>query len=228
MYDDFYESYEPSKYDLMIEELKETLRNSVKQEYIDRINKLEEENKALQEIKKNFESIKTDYERKSQECEWEKEKVLQNAVKEAKETRLKELMADVQREYWQVGNDYLEQPKCDKCDENRRIHYVTPRGRDAVEECECATKKSIFVPKSKIIYEIALRNGVLKSWFTAQKSNDDDDYYISKDYLGHRERVSEDADVSTLNKENLYIYYFETREKCQEFCNLLNTETRES
>lgn len=57
----------PSEFDEKIEELKNELRESVKKEVKDELEKLREENKKLQGIKENFESIKEDYERKKAE-----------------------------------------------------------------------------------------------------------------------------------------------------------------
>jgi len=50
-----------SEFDAKIEELKNELRKSVKKEVKDELEKLREENKKLQGIKENFESIKEDY-----------------------------------------------------------------------------------------------------------------------------------------------------------------------
>lgn len=56
--------FEPSEFDEKIEELKNELRESVKKEINDEIEKLRKENKELQGIKRNFESVKKDFERK--------------------------------------------------------------------------------------------------------------------------------------------------------------------
>lgn len=50
----------PSEFDAKIEELKNELRKSVKKEVKDELEKLREENKKLQGIKEDFESIKED------------------------------------------------------------------------------------------------------------------------------------------------------------------------
>lgn len=56
--------FEPGEFDEKIEELKNELRESVKKEINDGIEKLRKENKELQDIKKNFESIKKDFKKK--------------------------------------------------------------------------------------------------------------------------------------------------------------------
>ena len=61
--------FEPGEFDEKIEELKNELRESVKKEINDEIEKLRKENKELQGIKRNFESVKKDFERKKDECD---------------------------------------------------------------------------------------------------------------------------------------------------------------
>lgn len=77
------ESYfEPSELDEKIEELKEELRKSVRQEIKDEIEKLRKENRELQDIKKNFEAVKRDFEEKKAECD----RVMQQAEYKASES----------------------------------------------------------------------------------------------------------------------------------------------
>lgn len=75
--------FEPSEFDAKIEELKNELRESVKKEVKDELEKLREENKKLQGIKENFESIKKDYGRKKAECE----SAMRNAETKARQAR---------------------------------------------------------------------------------------------------------------------------------------------
>ena len=109
--------FEPGEFDEKIEELKNELRESVKKEINDEIEKLRKENKELQDIKKNFESVKKDFERKKDECD----RAIRNAESKAKQARLKELMEYFKVTLWSVDGDYWYKKKCDKCDKYRRI-----------------------------------------------------------------------------------------------------------
>ena len=91
---------------MQISEFKDSLKQSVSHEWIDKMNVLEKENAELQEVKRNFEAIKSDYEKKKRECEWEKEKVVKNAEYEARRARLRDLMKDVQKMFWDVSYTY--------------------------------------------------------------------------------------------------------------------------
>lgn len=71
-YDDF---YEPSEFDEKVEEFKDYLRNSVKDEIKEEISKLKEENAKLQAVRNNWDKLKSDYENKLQEIKKETAKM---------------------------------------------------------------------------------------------------------------------------------------------------------
>lgn len=220
-YEDF---YEPSEYDQMVEEFKETLRASVKKEWLDRMNRLEEENKKLQEVKKNFKAIKKDFENAKCDCEAEKNRALVNAKREAYNARLSELLGDVQSDYWKITTEHISQPKCDKCDKNRQIEYITPMGRKAKEYCSCYDSKLMYIPEQMTIYEIKLRNthdDKVGIWFI-RKYKDEDLFINSTEYLGNKKIIDNDTSVDEIPVDNKYDLYFKSMEKCQEYCDYLN------
>lgn len=221
-YEDF---YEPSEYDQMVEEFKETLRESVKKEWLDRMNKLEEENNKLREVKKHFEAIKADYEEAKRNCEAEKNRALVNAKREAYKARLSELLGDVQANYWKITSERVPKPKCDKCDNNRRIKYITPMGREATEYCSCYDGETIYIPEQMTMYEIKLHNTYdekMGIWFI-QKYKDDDLFVNSTEYLGNRVIIEDGTTFDEISVDNKYNLYFKSIEKCQEYCDYLNS-----
>ena len=222
-YEDF---YEPSEYDEMVEEFKNTLRESVKQEWKDRMAKLEAENKELQEVKKNFKAIKDDYENAKSNCEAEKNRALVNAKREAYKARLSELLGDTQVNYWKITTERIQKPKCDKCDDNRRIKYITPMGREATEYCSCYDGGTRYIPEQMTMYEIKLRNTYderVGIWFI-KKYKDDDLFVNSTEYFGNRVIIEDDTDLDEISADNKYDLYFKSIEKCQEYCDWLNNK----
>ncbi len=140
-YDDFYDNY--SEFDQLVDEFKASLLKSIKEEYIDKMNKLEKENNELQDVKINFEEIKQEYKEKK----WELEREKQDCLFKAKRMRLSELMKDFEVVMYKVGKSYTEKPKCNKCDNNRKVNFTSPSGRELHEDCECSIKNSLYVPK---------------------------------------------------------------------------------
>lgn len=86
---------------------------------------MKEENRKLQGIKNNFEQVKKDYERKKLECD----RMMCEAEKNAKRMRIEELMERFKTFLWSPSWEYLYGPKCDKCDESRRIEVTLPSGK---------------------------------------------------------------------------------------------------
>lgn len=219
-YEDF---YEPSEFEQMVEEFKEELRSSVRKEWIDKMNRLEEENKELQEVKKNFNQIKNDYAKAEWECKRESEIAIANAKKDAYKARLSELLGDMKAEYWRIKKEFVKKPKCDKCDNNRMVAYITPLGKQAKEYCTCAETESKYVPCEMVIYQIQLSNSKIGARFVKKSKHDEDTFVSDSEYYGYRFVVKDEDDISTLAENNEYSLYFESLERCQEYCDYLNS-----
>lgn len=220
---DFEDFYEPSEFEQMVEDFKEELRTSVKKEWLDKMKRLEEENKELREVKKNFEQIKNDYEKAKWECKKESEIAIANAKKDAYKARLSELFGDMKSEYWSIKKEYIKKPKCDKCDNNRMVAYITPLGKQAKEYCTCAETESKYVPCEMVIYQIYLYNSRMGASFIKKNKEDEDIWINDSEYFGKKFVVKDEDDISTLTENNEYNLYFESLEKCQEYCDYLNS-----
>lgn len=137
MYEDFYNEG-PSDYELFMNDLKETLKKSIKDEFIKEMDKLRAENKKLQDVKENFEQIKLDYAHKEQELKAREQDMEKNLARK----KIMELatIADMKAQIYYIDDDTAYLPKCDKCDENRLIHFKSPTGKDCTEPCpDCGT-----------------------------------------------------------------------------------------
>ena len=114
------EFYENSPYTDEIEALQSAIRNSIKKEVLEEMNRLQEENRKLQGIKEHFESVKRDYERKKSECD----RIIANAEYNARTARFSELMKDHKVIRWNVSYKLAYGAKCDKCDNSRHIEIT--------------------------------------------------------------------------------------------------------
>ena len=216
-YDDYDDFYEPSKFDEEIEKFKDVLRNSVKEEIRNEMEKLKKENAELQEIKENFESIKNDYETKKSELYFKQKKV----AKDVAWKRLEELFSDcgMNTILYRLSTEYTEKPKCDKCDKNRFIHFKSPSGRDLTEQCECAKKNTKYIPKENCCTEFRLRDRKnLSMWFKPSCIGSCDEDYDSV----YVECIGDDKTFEELEECNKYRLFFKSKEKCQLYCDYLN------
>ena len=162
MYYEFDDYFEPGEFDEKIEELKNELRESVKKEINDEIEKLRKENKELQGIKNNFESIKRGFERKKEECE----RVMKDAEHRAKHARLAELMEQMKLVLWSVTWETRYKRKCNKCDCWRNVKVTLPSGNTVSDTCICAKTARVYHPKENVLYEIADRGLDFRVWYS--------------------------------------------------------------
>ena len=210
--------FEPGEFDEKIEELKNELRESVKKEINDEIEKLRKENKELQGIKRNFESVKKDFERKKDECD----RAIRNAESKAKQARLKELMEHFKVTLWAVSWDYRYKKKCDKCDKNRRIQVALPSGKTVDDECSCRVSKKVYYPKENALYELSERNREFMAWYRA-KGDGEEEYFVGGPRAEYAKVVVDhNKDFKEIEVEELRKVFFTTEEECQAFCNYIN------
>ena len=217
MYDDF---YEPSEFDIMVEELKEELRKSVKKEYTDKIENLQKQLDELSDIKKNWDA-------KVAELNTEKlktQRVMMQAENEAKRMTLHKLLEPLQTQAWGItcNSKYIRE-KCDKCDENGYIHFRSPSGKDCTEKCECRKMKTVYCPTEAEVYQISGKSHGVGAKLTYKFSHsnmtyewDDEFKLCSSVYDG---RPFEEID-------SYYWFVFLDKEKAQEYCDWLNKKGR--
>ncbi len=212
--------FEPGEFDEKIENLKEKLRNSVKQETKDTIEKLRKENQELQSIKKNFEAIKNDFEKKKHEYKI----AMRDAECKAKQARLSELMENNKVIVYGVESEYLYKKKCDKCDINRNIQITLPSGKVVNDRCKCNVTMKAYKPKRYELYELSQRVGESKvhAWYK-KKIGTVSDYYFEKETTHADMMVDHNVNFEDIVYKRRGIF-FTSAEECQEFCDYLNKD----
>jgi hypothetical protein len=223
-YEDFYDNY--TEFDVQIDEFKKSLLTSVKKEFLDEMNALKKENEELQEVKRNWEKIQQEYQWKQLELEGEKSR----AKTETRKERLSELFQDKQLILYNPAIKYSENPKCNKCNKDRKIPYISPLGNNLFENCVCSEPKKEYFPEKYIWYEFRLNNydKELNVWYKALKSSSDSDQeYFEAD---SNTRSVKEIYTSEKNFENLdkYWTFFKTEEECQKYCDWLNQKNNKT
>jgi hypothetical protein len=213
--EDFYN--EPSEFDIAIEEFKSNLMKSVKDEFVTEMDRLKKENAELQAVKKDFEGIKRDYENKKREVERERNDLQYKLRRE----RLVDLLKDHKIILYKAYSKSVRPPKCDKCDSNRRVEYISPLGRKTHENCLCSEGKTVYYPHEFMRYEFRLnrnKNGVI-AWY--RQYSDDEDGLAYDSSIHADEIYSLDMKFEDLKR---YSTFFKTKEECQSYCDYLNSE----
>ena len=138
MSDDFYRYYDDfSEMDQFLDELKQTALKNAKEEFLQKMERLEKENDELQEVKKNWKQLKLELEREKENYKFDKDKLEREIARKKIDELLK--MAQWSDKIYYIDSVYGYVPKCGKCD-NRKIHFTSPSGKDMTEPCPvCGT-----------------------------------------------------------------------------------------
>ena len=207
MWDDY---YEPTEFDIAMDEFKASIVDHVRQEIKDKIDRLEKENAELREVKNNWKQIQAEHERAMRELRREKEQ----AKKQAEHARLQTVFRDLCTTGYRAHCEYMKGPKCDKCDENRKIHFVSPMGRPMTEDCQCAASKVFYIPKEESLVSFYIGDGVQSRYYTRS-----DDAYADR-YDRCAEVYSElPEELETINS---YRGVFLNVADCQAYCDWHN------
>lgn len=217
--DDFYN--EPSEFEIKMGELKESIAKSVKEEFVEEMERLRIENKNLQEIKEHFEQVKKDYERKKQECD----RKIFEAEQSAKRMRAEEIMERYKIFLWNPRVNYLYGPKCSKCDKDRKLEITLPSGRKIKDACKCSnTGMEVMRPMRMVMYEIAERNRDIAAWYKPCGKKGDRYYtldYVPSVYL--EKTIVPGTSFDEVERiKNQREVLFTTEEECREYCEYVN------
>ena len=218
MYDDF---YEPSEFEIMVEEFKDELRKSVKKEYLDKIAGLEKRLGELTDIKQNWD-------KKVAELNAEKRKAqlaVMSAEADARKATLKELLEPLKKQMWGIKQEwsYIRE-KCDKCDKDGYIHYKSPAGRDMKEECSCRKQKSVYHPVEAEVYEIDGRDRRPGARFVFRFEHSN----LAWEWEDRFKHVDEIYDGRPFEEIGSYYWViFDDKDKAQEYCDYLNSHKKE-
>lgn len=206
MYDDW---YEPSEFDIMIDEFKTELRNSVKKEIQDEIIALKNENARLQDIKINWDNKCKEL--RDAKLEYENAKRL--AISEAKKMRLHELFSDYIKPAWYPDYEYeYIRDKCTECDNDGYIHFKSPQGHDCKELCDCRKKQLVWTVHPAKICEI-ITDGYPPKYNPYRVVFD-----VTRDKEDEFRTATQVYDGESFDKVDSYRIVFLDKEKCEEYC----------
>lgn len=227
-YYDHYEYYfEPSEYDIMVEEFKDELRKSVKTEIQEEIKSLRQQLDELKEFRDNRTKLIHEHEVAILAMQTEVAKA-QREAKESEEkwkkARLYQLLGDYLTVGWKVGYKWEYGEKCDECDKDRRIHFFSPSGREYTEECQCAKRYYEYFPQEVTLSKMYVRKKNFHYYDNGQfdyhnryytvKQEDEFDIYETSDVYEHG-----DVDFETININRAV---FLNEEDCRKYCDWKN------
>ena len=219
------EEFYTNKYAEEIQVLEKAVRNSVRREILDEMNRLKRENEELQDVKGHFDEIKADYERKKAECD----RVISWAEYDARNARLEKLLADHRLIKWKIECTLAYGPKCDRCNKSREIKVTLPSGRVVDDRCRCRTESEYYYyPTPYVLHEISDGYGIRA--FYKECGSDGKKYYILDDglsiYDDFMQKKIETWKNNGMSNEEIRELLLDSKEECQSICDALNAKRK--
>jgi len=137
--------FDYDEFDQQIEEFKNSLRDSVKQEIQDKIKNLEDELAKYADIKANYEAKMSEMNNTIAEYNRMKDELQKDQEEKLRKLAYTDIFKGDGIDAWGIcySWDYIT-PKCDKCDDKRQIHFKSPSGVDHYEPCSCSKKRATY------------------------------------------------------------------------------------
>lgn len=221
-YDDYFG--EPNEFEMQVEEFKDALRNSVKDEIKSRIESLENELATLKEFRDERYKFIHEYEAKIREAQKEAsdaKRFAKESEEKWKKARLHELLGDYLTVGWRAESKWEYGEKCDKCDDDRKIHFTSPRGKEYTEDCECAKRYYRYFPQEATLSKIYVRKKDFR-WDDKGETDFYNRYYTVKEdnEYDRYESAAEVYTSSDIDFEKVISYraVFLNEEDCKKYC----------
>lgn len=216
-YEDHSDCQEPSEFDEAVDGFKELLRKQVAQEVQNELEALRKSNRELAEQAKELPKLL----REASKAKVEYEAAKRSAEYEASKKGINDLLKIMATPKFKVRHTWAKGPKCGMCDDDRRINYTTPSGKEAYETCECSVTHPKYIVTEVMAKTISKNRYGTKVWYTLN-----DDYFSSpedNDYI-HTTVLYEPVDIEEMVEGNYSNYGFEDRESAQEYADALNAQ----
>lgn len=165
--------FEPNEFEQQIDEFKESLRTSVKEEIAKEITDLKATVKEQAGKLVNLALLENNAMRARQEYEHKAAQASREARAAVEKEGLRKLLGVLAEPRYRIAITYRQPPKCDKCNEERRIPYTTPMGRKAAERCDCSESESFYEVQEQYVHEVAKHGGEVVVWYENVKRHTD-------------------------------------------------------
>ena len=218
IYDNEYDFFEPSEEQIVLDEVCDIFKKMVRQEVQDELASLRKQNAELREFRDN----KSKYEREFASVKRDCANKIAQAENKAKQMRIHSLLGDNFTVGYMVYRINTRPPKCNKCDEHRRVEFKSPLGRTFKEDCEC----------SKYTVTYAVKEVELMKFYIRQNSNPNicryykhaDDVYNDKEDCNEYDYVTRIYNNEPFEDVRYYSTVFLDKDECQAYCDWKNTQ----
>lgn len=227
-----YNEYDDEDDYLIDESVYDLLRKiecSVKQKYEDKIKKLEQELDELKDFKKDRNSLLNEI----KSLKWKLDESEKDVRKKAANLKLKDIIEATSKPCYGIAlNSRYIYDKCDKCDDHRYIHFLSPSGRDMSEPCKCSERVWEYIVEPARLMSICTYDysdseikGIqlkhaIESDFVAFMQNGDRDSCTEKRIFYNGQKFNELTDYQ------IRLLYFRNKEDAESAAAYLNGKNK--
>lgn len=217
MYEDYDDYYEPTLAEEIFEEAKTKLENALKKEFIE---KIQEAEKVLEKQDEKETELRAK-ENKLNRRERELESKFRDLENEFAKKKLGEFMAMLQKylgqTYYQVNHYGELKPKCDACNDKRKLDITLPDGSTKSIDCSCNKYINSYRVEEKGMVGIYIeKDGSQQKIWLKYNDSGDDVSSMNPTYKLH-EKFEDVKD-----KNSSYKVFYTNKEEAQKHADYLN------
>jgi regulator of replication initiation timing len=216
--------YEPTPADEIFFEAKQKLEECLKESVKYKLTSTIEENKRLKEENEKMRE-------KVRNIEW-KEKSLEQREKDMERNVLRKKFSEMLKpleerdQIYRVNYSYKMGEKCNKCDENRKLPYTTPRGKTAYEDCVCSKTYKVWNVEKADIIKLSLYKKRDYPYSLSITPIYDSASYDEMYCKFELETFIENIDDFNMDEFRYNKVGFKNKDDCQKFCDYLNQKEK--
>lgn len=233
--------YEPSEEEIFLDELKDKFREILREDVKIELERLKQENEELRKTVKEYNDMKNKLSSKERELQYKEDNLRREVEKDFYNKTIEEVFAEAleDSEVWYVEWVPHERPKCNLCNEERKLVATYPDGTTVSKDCNCASPIYSYEPLLSINKEIKFHKAYKPRY------SDDKKMYLRKFYRPDKsfveacdhygdfiiENIFDDFtdDVKICHKAKSYgeRIAFRNKEACQKYCDWLNSKSKD-
>ncbi|MNN65863.1 hypothetical protein D3C81_1813980 [compost metagenome] len=120
---------------------------------------------------------------------------------------------------YRATRTYNKGPKCDKCNDKRKIEFISPLGKTMTEDCSCSESIIGYEPEEQVLYEFRKRDtydNKMTVWYRPYRDSDDGFTYHSSTVANSVYEKGMDFE-----KVDRFGTFFKDKEDCLAYCDWL-------
>ena len=233
--------YEPSEGELFFNEMKEKFREILLEDVNSELSRLTKENAELRKTVKEYNDKKMELFRRERDIQYKEDNLRRDVEKEFYNKTMEEVFEHLleDSEVWYAEHIPHEKPKCNLCNEERKLIATYPNGEIVKKQCDCASPIYVYEPIISVNKQIKFHKAYKPRYSDHKKCYFTKNYRPNKDYAEAYDCYSEfrienifdefNDDVKEYHETKRYgeKVAFRNKEACQKYCDWLNEKQKE-